>query len=585
MPDYPKCCLDNIAQKGGVLCSWDHCKDIQDEQDFYCKDAGQNPCASVPQKEFGKKCFCCCSCFAYNTPIEVTPGEFVMVQDIVAQVDEVLAGSYKAGDSAPTWKPRVCEYSDGIHASPGEAELEFDYMYYVAYQNADGSAPRFILTTVDHLFLRPNGKVTPIQFLRPGDAIVNAHGGDSKVNFVVAAKYRGGLHHLTFAGFNNETLDSHLLSVNGVVTADYAVQLAYSNGSINPALVDEPPEGPLLRASEDAYRARFASQAALDFIADKTRWPVGMTPMAAEPMVNVPAFARSFLTADQAADIQAKAPMLPPENTAQVTTALWLFDIFGAFFPAPIFLVDWQNPLPNGYTWDVNRQRYILLTGGLLRVATLGQEGLSLVIAHLVSAAGGIDCVGPADWDAVFFKTREVWRDNLFFQAFDDGLKHIEKLFSYVSEEHAKADPANRCDQPSLECRLLAMDAAASMRKLPECANPDIWFGLVSAQSGRQLRFVGLKFNSELNKETAESTDNYKITTELDDAEVTIVAATLGAIDQSEVRLRVSGLKPHTLYKLVVENVLSSKETPIDPAHNSADFLTGKLLAAMEPAE
>jgi hypothetical protein len=98
-----------------------------------------------------------------------------------------------------------------------------------------------------------------------------------------------------FDGFDNKTLDNHLLSANGVVTADYSVQLAYSTGNLNPALIDEPGEN-TLRASERAYHARYANTEALAFVADKTRWPKGMTPVAAEPMVNIPVYAKSYLT-------------------------------------------------------------------------------------------------------------------------------------------------------------------------------------------------------------------------------------------------------------------------------------------------
>lgn len=579
MPTFPQCCVDNVNNiPGGHLCTWDFCKRIQDRLNIYCKDAGENPCAAVPQEEMGDPCYCCCSCFAYDTPIEAAVGEYVMVQDIVAQVDQILAGSYSEGASAPNWEQRVVDYSAGISAGAGEAELEFDYMYYLAYQVEDGSTPpQFIITTVDHLFLRPNGKVTPIQYLVPDDKLVNSHGGVSNVIFVVPATYKGGLHHLTFDGFNNETLDNHLISANGVVTADYSVQLAYSNGDLNPELLDVPPEQGLLRASEDAYRARYANQAALDFISDKTRWPAGMTPVAAESMVNVPVYARSYLTADQAADIQANAPMLPPDNTSNVATALWLFEIFGSFFTNPIYLVDWQNDLPNAYTWEVNRQRFILLTGGLLRVQQFSQEGLSLVVAHLVSVADGTECVGPADYDAVFSKTRQIWRNNLFQPSFRAGFEQVSKLFSYVNEDHSHADPADICAQPSLACRLLAMESAASMGPLPDCANPDNYFGLVSARTGRQLRQVGLKFNSPVNRETAESTDNYTITSTTG-TPVTVTAAKVSKLVPSEVRLDVSGIEPLTEYTVVVENVLSDTDTPIDPAHNSAVFQTGQLL-------
>lgn len=578
MPEFPQCCVENVKNIDGHLCTWDFCKRIQDRLNKYCKDAGENPCAAVPQEEMGDPCYCCCSCFAYNTPIEAAVGDYVMVQDIVADVDQILAGSYKDGDAAPNWKQRVVDYSAGISAGAGEAELEFDYMYYIAYQVEDGSEPpQFILTTVDHLFLRPNGKVTPVQYLAADDLLVSSHGGFSRVMFVVPARYKGGLHHLTFDGFDNKTLDNHLLSANGVVTADYSVQLAYSNGNINPALIDTPPEDGLLRASENAYRARYSSKEALEFIADKNRWPAGMTPVAAEPMVNVPSYARPYFTTDQASDIQANAPMLPPDNTSNVATALWLFEIFESFFPGPIYLVDWQNEVPNAYTWEASRQRFILLTGGLLRVQKFSQEGLSLVLAHLVSVADGVECVGPADYEAVFTKTRQVWRNSLFQPSFRAGYDQVAALFDFVSEEHGRANPADICAQPSLSCRLLSMQEGASMGPLPDCANPDNYFGLVSAQSGRQQRHVVVKFNATVNPETAETVENYTITcTGNDGGPVTVKAATVSSLVPSDVRLRVSGLVAQTDYLVVVENVLSSLDTPIDPEHNSAEFRTGQ---------
>ena len=568
---FPQCCVDNVANLGGQLCTWDFCKRIQDRLDYYCKDAGENPCAAVPQEEMGVPCYCCCSCFAYDTPIEASEGEYVMVQDIVADVDQILAGSYSAGAGAPTWVQRVVDYSSGISAGAGEAELEFDYMYYLAYQVEDGSTPpQFMLTTVDHLFLRPNGKVTPVQYLTPGDELVNSHGGVSNVMFVVPSKYKGGLHHLFFDGFNNETLDNHLLSANGVVCADYSVQLAYSNGDINPDLVDAPPEEGMLRACDDAYRSRYMNQAAADFISDKTRWPKGMTPIAAESMVNVPAYAKSYLTPAQAEDIRNNGQLMPPDNTQNVATAIWLFEIFGAFFSNPIYLIDWQNGLPNAYTWESNRQRFVLLTGGLLRVPKFTQDGLSMVLTHLVSVADGVQCVGPADYEGVYSKMRQVWRNNLYQPSFRAGYDQVAMLFGFVDEDHSHADPADICAQPSLDCRLLAMQEGASMGPLPECANPDHYFGLVSAFAGRQLQYVRATFNNPVNRESAESTDNYTI-----GDTVTVETAEVPSNAPSDVRLKVSGLEPLTDYTLVVKNVLSAMETPIDPDHNKAAFRTG----------
>ena len=277
---FRQCCIDNVAKEHGQLCTWDYCQTLQSRLNQYCQASGAPPCAAVPQEQLGQPCWCCCSvAFLYNAPIEVAGGDHVMAQDIAAHADRVLAGCYHAGDSAPTWQPRPVDYSRGLAPDGSGTEVDFDYMYYVAYQAEDSpEPPRFILATVDHLFLRPTGRVRPIQHLRPGDRLVNAHGGFSRVLFTVPARFSGALHHLGFEGFDTDRLDGHLLSVNGVVTADYSIQLIYSNGDLDPDLFDLPTAAERLRGEQDA--ASDANRAALDFVNDKTRWPAGMTPRA-----------------------------------------------------------------------------------------------------------------------------------------------------------------------------------------------------------------------------------------------------------------------------------------------------------------
>src|SRR6185503_16881439 len=44
-------------------------------------------------------CYCCCSCFAGNTPIEATPGQYTLARDI-HDGDEILAAGV-----ALNWEP------------------------------------------------------------------------------------------------------------------------------------------------------------------------------------------------------------------------------------------------------------------------------------------------------------------------------------------------------------------------------------------------------------------------------------------------------------------------------------------------
>lgn len=571
MPSFPECCVENVGNLGGQLCSWDLCKRIQDRLNNYCKATGQNPCAPVPQEEYGVECYCCCSCFAYNTPIEAKPGEYMLVQDIVQDVDSILAGSYKKNQVQ--WTERVVDYSAGIGPSAGGEPLEFSNMFYVSYQHdEEGSAPQFIVTTVDHLFLMPNGKVKPVQYLKPGDKMVSSHGGLSTVQFAVVAGYRGGLHHLFFDGFNNKTLDDHLISANGVVCADYSVQLRYSNGSLNPALIDQPATDQAeARVGTANYHARHPSKQALDFINNPEKWPSGCTPVLSNTLVNVPATALRFVTDVQAADIQKNLTPLPDDNTVNLGPAQYLFNIYGAFYADLIFMIDWNNPLPNAYAWESSRQKFVLLTGGLLRVPQLVQDGLAFLLAHMVAASNGKSCVGPADYEGVFLNLRQVWSNNLFFSVNKKGYEQIERLFKAVDPRHSGADPEHICLQPSLKCRLETFKAAASMFEMPPCADPNTALCLDGVVLGRNCRRLKLDFSRPLNKETAETTDNYTITS-AGDEEVTVDKAVLVGANQCRVRLTVTGVKHGTTYTLVVKNVLSKDDIPINSKCNEAEF-------------
>ncbi|MEO7177596.1 MAG: hypothetical protein ABIW83_02020 [Allosphingosinicella sp.] len=258
----------------GKLCSEKYCRIFAEKMYEYCRYSGAPPCSPVPFILDGEVCYCCCpgSGNAADTPFEAAEDEFVRAQDLAPGTDRILAGRYRAGDEAPSWDSRIVDHSVGIVAGGAEGEPAFDYIYYLAYQAVDEDEPRAIVGTRDQLFLRLSGKVTPIQHLRPGDELVGARGGVSRVTFTVPSHYRGALHQLVFAGFDNETLDGHLLSANGVVTADYSVQLACSTGEINPELLELP--AVVNRVPDGGADSRA-------FVADEGRWPPGLTPRGA----------------------------------------------------------------------------------------------------------------------------------------------------------------------------------------------------------------------------------------------------------------------------------------------------------------
>ena len=564
MPDFLPGCVKKVEAKGDKLCDWDTvCKPIQDIIDVYCKERKDQDGTSfdepVPQIQNGQICYCCCSCFAHFTPIEVTPGEFVAIRDIDSG-DLVLAGAQ--GGPAMTWTPSRISLSNGIGP-----ELEFDFMYYVQYQ-LDGTSQQ-VIATVDHLFLMDNGKVKPVQYLTPGDALRRPDGGTAEVLFVVTAKYTGGVHHISFPGFDNQTLNGHLLSANGVVTSDYAVQLAYSAGQLNKQLLDEP-AGDAFEVGTPEYAARHENAAMRSFLGDSKQWPKGLNPQR-RGLINVPADARAFFTRKQAEQLRAGIKSYAVTSSINMATTRWLMNtIYGGYRPGVTFLLDWDNPLPNVYGWQSDGTTYVLVTGGLALLHDLQYQGLALLLAHGIAAAVDLECVGPADYQAVFSVLRIRWSNDLFFEIYVAGLAQIEALFAVI--EDREADPRDLCAQPSLACRIATYQAAATMLPLPACADPTSFFSLTQARGRRGNDHVIVSFNLAVDIATAQSTNNYTL------SEIG-VAPTIGICDArvvegkpTTVALTVDAPLAGRAYDLAVSGVLSEAGLVLDPQHSSVTF-------------
>lgn len=568
MPDYLPGCVEKVKARGGKLCSWDNvCKVVQDNTDIYCKsrlDHDGTPFDEpVPNAENGKPCFCCCSCFAQYTPIEVSAGEFVAVRDI-EQRDWVLAGAQINGQMQ--WQPSEIVLSNGMGP-----KLEFDYMYYVQYMS--GEFNQQMIVTVDHLFLLENGKVKPVQYLVPQDRLRRPDGSIAEVLFVIAAKYVGGVHHVSFAGFDNTTLDGHLLSANGVITSDYSVQLAYSAGQLNPALLDQPTQVPL-RVGTAEYAAQYDNPAQRAFLADPDRWPEGLAPLP-RPLINVPAGARAFLSEAQARQLQAAAPAYPKTSSINMASLRWLMNtIYGSYRPRTTFLLDWENPLPNVYAWQGDGTTYVLVTGGMALIEGLQYEGLAFMLAHGIAAGTDLVCVGPADYNAVFSVLRMNWSNALFFEIYSAGLTQVTALFAHIQD--SEADPDNICVQPSLQCRLDTYNAAFSMLPLPTCAVPVSAFSLDGAKAVRKLEGAVATFSLAVDVATAESVENYTVTpTDPAHAAVQVISAVVtGKAEGRQVRLAMTGLQAAQGYELNVDKVQAEDGALLNPQKRTAAFTT-----------
>lgn len=553
-------CLANIQKKQPPTpCTDPFCARIQPRIDEYCHAVGYIGEVPVPEYEDGVgDCWCCCSCFAYNTPIAVAQGTYEFIQDI-AEHDMVLV----TGPDVQTWVQK--EVTESTGTGP---ETQVDFMFYITYQHMDGGTQdtRYMIVTADHLFLMASGKLKAVQYLIPGDQIRQSNGEVASVVFAVAGQYKGGVHHISVGHFNGTDLNGHLVDANGIVSSDYSVQLYYATNNI-PEDVLEPLVTNVLSVGSNQYHARFPSVEAEQFLADRKAWPKGFQPHSRE-LINVPDTAMRFVTDEQAAEIQANAPMAGYGNGDDLQTVRYLFKLFNAMYPGIIYLVDWSNDVPNAYAWEDWGDKYILVTGGLARVETLQRDGLSLVLSHLESYHNGVVCVGPADYNSMYLYMRQVWNGNLFFSVSSAALEQVRTLFSYITT--TGEDPSDICHQPSIDCRLLTMQEGKAMGELPDCANPDrLGLEVTGASVTRFRHKVKVDFNLKLDPPTAGTIENYSF-----EPPVTVTAAVVNGKTGKQVVLDVTGLEPKTTYTVKVQNVTSETGIVVDPEHNTASFTT-----------
>jgi hypothetical protein len=164
-------CLTNIqAKTPPTYCGETICGAIQGDINEYCTHNGLGGDVPVVQYNGGSKCWCCCSCMAWGTPIEVSTGNFRIIESIV-KGDTVLAN----GGNLDEWLEYEVSGVGGI--APG---VPLNFCYTAKLLLTDGTS-RLLTSTADHLYLVPGGKIQAIQDLRPGDKVMQADGGEATI--------------------------------------------------------------------------------------------------------------------------------------------------------------------------------------------------------------------------------------------------------------------------------------------------------------------------------------------------------------------------------------------------------------------
>jgi hypothetical protein len=510
-------------------------------KDPNCKGPGQ-PCY----------CYCCCSCMAKNTPLEQTPSEFVLVED-VAVGDQLLVCGKDLN-----WRPGIVRTSSG-----DVEEVLYQGLFLLLYKFEEETQTRFLILTPDHLFMVAGDRtLKAVQYLTPGDQLLRNDGRAASVVFVKDGSYETGIFTIEMEGdFDGTNLDGHLLNANGLVTADYAVQAYYATDQINPDLLFAKDQE-LLQVGEDDYNARYGSPELDAFLQDKSAWPAGFIPLRKD-LVNVPGNAKGFVIEDEAKQILDNGEFLPFNNQTPTLALYKLFGYMRGQFPNTIYLLDWNNRFPNAYSWTEAEQRFVLITGGLVRLKGLYLEGLALILGSVQSRLDGAQCVGDADYGAMTRVMRRIWADQMLPLIFDGALEQIKAVFDLI-----KVQPKDDvCNAPTTDCRMQAYQNGTSFLGVPACAKPVTkHFDLVSAKARPEFIEVVATFSDPCEVATATTTDNY---TFLPAAQVTDAQMNPATPNNTQVVLKVDGLDLSTPAVLIVQNVLSATGQSLDPKHNS----------------
>jgi hypothetical protein len=546
-------CLNNInKEKPPVYCDdivKGLCERIQDKINRYCQHNGLGGDVPVPQSPEAGDCWCCCSCFGYGTPVEVEAGVYRVIEDI-AVGQEVLA----TDASVSEWVTRTVTEAGGMaEGSP------IDFMAYGQFRMADQEV-RHLITTADHLFLLPTGKLLPIQDLRPGDEVRQADGGAARVELVTWLQYDGGVRHIALGSWREgEPLDGHLLNSNGLVTADLSVQLEYYGGGVAEHMAPDEPASERAPIGSPEFHRKYDTAAYNAFVTDPEAWPAHSQPIG-PVLINVPPGALAYFSAEQADDIaRAAAATESLGDSAKLALTRYLFQLYSAWYGDIYFIVDWASQDANAWYFQDFKRHYVVLSGGLVRLDELRREGLAIILSHLVAQAQGTACTGEADYDGVLLYLRQVWYGSQFLETFREGYRQLGEVFDLISPEHRRADPDNICRQPSIECRQRTLMAAAASDDLPECAIPVPVFAVTGARAAG-LGEVVVSFSQPVNPPSAANPRHYTF-----DPPVTVQSA---RVEGNDIALAVEGLQHDSSYTLVIRRVRSTRGATLGPGHD-----------------
>jgi hypothetical protein len=453
-------------------CSAAHCSGADAELNEICKSEGWAVSHPVLTRDESGPCQCHCSCLALGTPVAIAQGQFKPIQDFKVG-DKVLATGINL-----QWVEKEVAFSNGTTGASVQPHSVF-----IEYGNSS------LIVTADHLFLMPDKKLKRADRLTINDKLMASNGGELEIKSVSMGTYYGGFHHIaTTTEKPNDNLDGHLLDTNGIISADYAVQLYQNQRELDSKLLvdghnDLPVVGSpeyiskngVLQEPKEGQKLAFGAFSHHSPPSDKNI--KAFVPMS-KARVNIPKDAASFISKEQADTLQ-KYPKRPLISESAHAWADYLVTQFKAFYPAVIYEIDWYNDEVNAYAWrDEQKVGHVALLGGLIRFPAIEIEGLALVLAHELSHLYGgppyypgtdLSCEGQADFYGARNIMRVVWFGEYYCAVMDKSIKQLKEFFG-LPEFLPKAGAAAGCSHPPGPCRIETYNAGYDLKPKPACA-------------------------------------------------------------------------------------------------------------------
>lgn len=161
-------------------------------------------------------CYCCCGgSRAFDTHIAVASGQTKLIE-------ELLVGDavYVALDPRLTkWDEIPVQFSSGTGGESNSSMIHIRF--------GDAAQPESVIAARNQLFLLPGQVLKRASTLVPGqDQLMRPDGTSVPILNMVSGEQKRSLHVVSTGTGKTTDLSGHLIIVNGVVCADYSLQLA-----------------------------------------------------------------------------------------------------------------------------------------------------------------------------------------------------------------------------------------------------------------------------------------------------------------------------------------------------------------------